>query len=306
MDNSRYLVVDVGGTNLKYALMDRGGNLITKSKVETPKDCLASFISKIEQIGKDLKTELHGIAFSTPGCVDAETIHCPNASLPYLDAVCLAEKLKHFGLPISVENDGKAAALAELWVGNLHDVPNGAAVVLGTCVGGGLILNNHLWAGRHRLAGEVSFMPADTTDYRNEGLFGYQASAVRMIENIAKELNIKPLTDGPAVFEAIKSKEPTATKLFTDYCHQVAGLILNMQSVLDLDRYVIGGGISAQPLVTATINEQYDQILAKRDWVRLSLARPEIVASKYHNDANLYGALYHLLNKLDQTHQATL
>lgn len=99
---------------------------------------------------------------AVPGKVDHhdETIYGGGA-LQFLDQVNLPAALQ-LAVPISVENDGKAAALAELWLGNLKNVQNGAAVVLGTGVDGGLILNGQLYAGSHFQAGELSFMVLDT------------------------------------------------------------------------------------------------------------------------------------------------
>ena len=162
-EEPRYLAVDVGGTNLKYALINRSGQMIKKSRMETPHEGLTQFLEAIEKISDKLKGQLNGVAFSTPGRVDTttDTIYCRNSTLPYLNEVCLPRKLQKLGLPISVENDGKSAALAESWLGNLNDVKNGMAIVLGTCVVGGIMLDGHLWAGSRRLAGEVSLMPAD-------------------------------------------------------------------------------------------------------------------------------------------------
>jgi len=102
------------------------------------------------------------LAFAVPGKVDHhdETIYGGGA-LQFLDQVNLPAALQ-LAVPVSVENDGKAAALAELWLGNLKNVQNGAAVVLGTGVDGGLILNGQLYAGSHFQAGELSFMVLDT------------------------------------------------------------------------------------------------------------------------------------------------
>ncbi|RRK10087.1 ROK family protein [Lactiplantibacillus garii] len=302
----RYLAVDVGGTNLKYALMDQSGTLITKSRIETPQDGLAHFLNAIETIAKQLECQLNGIAFSTPGRVDikTDTIYCRNSSLPYLDEVCLPRQLKKMGLPVTVENDGKSAVLAESWMGNLSNVKNGMAIVLGTCVGGGIILNGHLWAGNRRLAGEVSLMPAVQDDLSDDGLFGHTGSAVRMVRAVNQVMGAKHLSDGKQAFAAINAGQPEALAIFTHYARQIASLILNVQTVLDLDRYVIGGGISFQARLIEEINRQYDLILQQRPWVKATIARPEIMSSRFHNDANLYGAVYRLFNKLDVKHDA--
>ncbi|MGA3556177.1 ROK family protein [Lactiplantibacillus plantarum] len=215
-------------------------------------------------------------------------------------------KVAKIGLPISVENDGKSAALAESWLGNLNDVKNGMAIVLGTCVGGGIMLDGHLWAGSRRLAGEVSLMPADQTNLADDGLFGKTGSAVRMIEAVNTVIGASCLTDGHCAFAAINAGQAQATQIFRQYAREVAALILNVQTVLDLDRYVIGGGISFQPILIDEINRQYDWILERRPWVKSTIARPEILSSRFHNDANLYGALYRLFNKLDAKHDVPI
>lgn len=307
-EEPRYLAVDVGGTNLKYALINRSGQMIKKSRMETPHEGLTQFLEAIEKISDKLKGQLNGVAFSTPGRVDTttDTIYCRNSTLPYLNEVCLPRKLQKLGLPISVENDGKSAALAESWLGNLNDVKNGMAIVLGTCVGGGIMLDGHLWAGSRRLAGEVSLMPADQTNLADDGLFGKTGSAVRMIEAVNTVIGASCLTDGHCAFAAINAGQAQATQIFRQYAREVAALILNVQTVLDLDRYVIGGGISFQPILIDEINRQYDWILERRPWVKSAIARPEILSSRFHNDANLYGALYRLFNKLDAKHDVPI
>lgn len=154
---------------------------------------------------------------AVPGKVDHhdETIYGGGA-LQFLDQVNLPAALQ-LAVPVSVENDGKAAALAELWLGNLKNVQNGAAVVLGTGVGGGLILNGQLYAGSHFQAGELSFMVLDTDLSNPEHWLGSQGSAVRMIERIATVLGLPDKHDGKAVFEAINQGDRRALPIFSAY-----------------------------------------------------------------------------------------
>lgn len=301
MTQKNYLVFDIGGTNLKYGLLNNAGQLIEKHRITTPKQGLTKFLTETKRIIEKYQDQIKGIAFSCPGKIDhsSRTVYF-GGSLPFLDGLQLATELeKHFDIPVSIENDGKAAALAELWLGNLKDISNGAAIVLGTGIGGGIIINGKLVQGTHFQAGELSFMINDKTQSDLEMLAGFNTSAVMMIEAIAKELQFEDIHDGPIVFEEIKAGNPIATKIFMSFCRNIAILILNIQSVVDLERFVIGGGISAQPLVVETINQQYDQVLNELPLVKQTFTRPNIYNSKFHNDANLYGALYHLLLQLD-------
>ncbi len=124
-------------------------------------------------------------------------------------------------------------------------------------------------------------------------LAGFSGSAVAMIRRSAQLLGLADLADGEAVFDAINQKEPQVWALFTAYCREIACVILNVQAVIDLERFVIGGGISAQAIVVEEIDRQYQQLLASLPILQQTLTKPEIQACKFQNDANLLGALYH-------------
>ncbi|OTN77369.1 hypothetical protein A5886_002469 [Enterococcus sp. 8G7_MSG3316] len=299
--SKHYLSIDIGGTHLKSALIDRSGHILAKTRTKTQKS-LPDFLAAIEGIISERQQEIRGIAFSTPGKVDTQkgTISFGGA-LPFLDGVSLKEILTaKFALPVSVINDGKAAALAELWLGNLQGIDNGAAITLGTGIGGGIILDGRLVEGTHFQAGELSFMlnAARNSENVNEQrlsvqqLYGFSGSAVAMIRQAAKQLGLDDLADGEAVFEAINRKDPQVWPLFVEYCREIACMILNVQSVVDLSCYVIGGGISAQEIVCEEINHQYDGLLNSLPLLQQTLTKPMIKACHFQNDANILGALY--------------
>lgn len=299
---NNYLTIDIGGTNLKYGLLDHSGKLISHNKIATPNN-KAAFLKIFDQIIAAYYAKVKGIAISVPGKVDSKRgIVYFGGALPFLDGLDFKQRIqKKYGLlPTGVENDGKAAALAELWLGSLKGQPNSAAIILGTGVGGGIILNNHLWSGSHFQAGELSFMVNDYHQSGYQQMVGMDVSAVGMIEKIATALQLPDKKDGIVVFEQIKQGDKTAVKVFKEFCRKVAYLILNVQSVVDLTTYAIGGGISAQPLVVKTINVEYDRLLTEMPLVKKTLTRPQIKQAKFKNEANLYGALYSLLCQLDQ------
>jgi len=126
--------------------------------------------------------------------------------------------------------------------------------------------------------------------------YGTYGSAVLMIQKIARHFHFSDLNDGATVFELINRHEPYAYQIFTEYCQRIACLILSIQSVIDLRKYVIGGGISAQPIVADTIREQFYQLLHHLKLDNNGVTPPAIVRAHFGNDANLYGALYCLLS----------
>ena len=296
---TEYLTVDVGGTDIKYGVMTANGHLKESKKQSTP-DNLAEFTQLIQSLIDQYYEQVCGYAFSVPGKIDTktETIYFGGA-LTYLDGFCVESELETYGKRISVQNDGKAAALAELWLGNLKGIDNGVAMILGTGVGGGIILDGQLRIGPHFQAGEFSFMSSDYSadDY---SCAGFTSSAVGMVERINTMLGNDNITDGKAAFEAIHGGNKQAISIFEDYCYVIANQILSIQGILDVKRFVIGGGISAQKILVEEINRQFNTIIKSNPILEVNIPKDiEIMATKFGNDANLYGALYNFLQKVE-------
>lgn len=298
-----YLSIDIGGTNVKYGLLDRAGHIIERHRIKTPTDDLTSFQQAIRAIIQSYRGVIRGIAFSVPGRVDTKTgtvYH--GGSLPFLDGVNFRSLFEtEDQIPIAVENDGKSAALAELWLGNLQNIHSGVAIVLGTGVGGGIIIDGKLHYGTHLQAGEFSFISEDyQQDSYMNGAVGFTLSAVNMIQTIGKTLQLENPQDGRLIFDYINRHDPLAWPIFQQYCDHLAKLVLSLQAVLDVDRYVIGGGISAQPIVTQTLRTSMDQLLQNNPLIKDSLEPIDIQPAKFANDANLFGALYSFLVQVDE------
>ena len=102
-----------------------------------------------------------------------------------------------------------------------------------------------------------------------------------------------------AAFKAINANNPDAVAIFKKYCQSIVNIIINVQAVVDLDSIAIGGGISAQPIVIKGINQSYNKAMNENEMIKNTLTRPKIVEAKFKNDANLYGALYNLLLRMN-------
>ena len=291
------LTFDVGGTRIKYALITDQREIIEKHATDTP-DNSQEFWQTIDHVIDGYISRIDGIAFSVPGRVDIENgIIYLGGTLTYLKDVYIKKRLfEKYSVPIAVVNDGKAAALAELWHGSLKNVKNGATIVLGTGVGGGLILDGKLRNGSHFQAGELSFMMLNQNDKNFMRTGGHLGSAVAMIATVNKAVGNADEKDGKQAFCAINEKNPKAVKIFESYCRSVAQIILNVHTTLDLECFAIGGGISSQPILVDEINRQYDILLDEDEVTKHILTRPKIVPTTFKNDANLFGALYQLLH----------
>ncbi|MBF6979272.1 ROK family protein [Aerococcaceae bacterium zg-BR22] len=295
-----YLVIDVGGTYIKFAKMTEDGRIIDSGKVVTPKDSLELFWQLIDGIIDAHRGDIAGVAFSIPGKVDTKegTVYF-GGSLPYLHGEKIAEKVSEkYGLKCAVQNDAKAAALAELWQGSLKNVKDAAVIVLGTGVGGGIILDGKIRYGSHFQAGEFSLSILDASKDGADKIMGLIGSAVEMVRRVNRTLGNEDEMDGVLAFEGIKQKHPEAMKIFEQYCLNIAYLIVNIQSYYDLEVYAIGGGISAQNILVEEIQRQYQTFLDSAPLLKMNFPKIEIKQAHFANDANLYGALYTLLEEI--------
>lgn len=289
-----YLVIDIGGTFVKYALLNAAGTIIEKNKKPAVKTSLSDFeevlFSIIEE--HDLTT-IKGIAISCPGTIDVDNgVVYYGGSFPFLHEVNLGMKIQNrYGIETSIENDGKCAALAELWLGSIKGKKDAVVLVLGSGVGGGIVLDGKLHRGVNLSAGEISYVMSHLDPVTREASFmGYLGSGVEMVRRIAELKQLEDVTDGEAVFDFIKQKDLGALKIFDEFCLQVAGQILNLQYILDPEIFAIGGGISAQPILLERIQRSVEDIKKAHP---MHMAKPKIVSCTFRNDANLYGALYH-------------
>ena len=304
--NVKFLAIDLGGTDIKYALMTRDAEIIEKSKVPTPELALGSIeviIEVLSDIISQYYGQIEGIALSMPGILNSFTGDTESAGLysHYLSHNNLPRLLQaHFDLPITVENDGKAAALSELWKGGLKDVDNGAVVILGTAVGGGIIIDRKLYRGNTFAAGEMSFMLTNNDDNEFWGGTGGSSYLVRLV---SEKLDI-PLEElnGYKVFELANDGDAQVLEILKIYTDKLARQLYSMQALLDLDLFAIGGGISRQPILHEYLQQSINEYCDAHPFLEFMprVPVPKITTCKFFNDSNLIGALYHHLTLTGQ------
>lgn len=155
----QYLVLDIGGTFVKYAVMTRDGQFVCQGKVPAVCDGQEAMLASLEQVREAVEgNDYEGVAISMPGRIDtARGIAHTGGAFGWVHDYPAAERYGAvFGKPATIANDGKCAAYAESWLGALSDVDSGAAIVLGTGIGGGIVLNGKVWMGAKGGAGELS------------------------------------------------------------------------------------------------------------------------------------------------------
>ena len=145
-------------------------------------------------------------------------------------------------------------------------------------------------------AGEISFIMTDKDGNIVESdIFGNQCGTLGLCKLYAQSKNL-PIeeVDGMRVFEAVHNGEEIAIDCLNKVTRRIAVQIANLQTILDPQRFAIGGGISAQQIFIDYIRRHLDELYANSV---VDLPRAEVVACKFLNDANLIGALQCYLAK---------
>lgn len=291
------LAIDFGGTQVKSVLVSEDFVLEKSLPTQSSPQTLDQALDVIDDLVMSVEVALTGIAISVPGTVDTdEGVIYHGGLLRFFHGFRIKDILEaKYHLPVTALNDGKAAALGELAMGHLQGVTNGAALVLGSGLGGGLIINGKLFQGSHFQAAELTFLlPVQMEKVNPSQMRGTTLSAVGLITKVNKVLGNTDLKDGLLAFKAINAKKEAVYPIFEAYCRSLAITILNLQSTVDMEIFVLGGGISAQPVLIEEVNRQFDKVRHEIDFIGKIIKRPKIVACHHHNGANLIGAAYFL------------
>lgn len=296
-----YLVFDVGGSAIKFSLMNERIEILEKGQQPTPKDTIEQFVDIIGTIFDRYKDRIEGIAISMPGKIDSEIGYAiTGGALRYnWDKNIVSILQERCPVTITIENDGKCAALAEAWKGSLKDCNDGIVVVLGTGIGGGIIKDKKLHKGKHFTAGEFSGIQTspcckgqEPEVWADQGGYKGLLSPVALAKNIP----IEELS-GHKVFEMANKGDEEVLEILDDYCYKIVVQLFNLQYIYDPEKIAIGGGISAQDILIEYIQKNVETYAKS---LQYNIVTPEVVRCKFGNDSNMIGALYHFINKTQE------
>lgn len=295
----KILTIDVGGTAIKYAVMDEQLNMTAKSSIPTPKNDFEIFIECIYDIYEEYQHEVEGISISMPGIIDSDSgFAFTGGTLTYNNGKAVAEILsKKCNTKVYIENDGKCAILSEMWKGSLSDCRSGIVYLFGTGLGGGIMIDRKLYKGKNFCAGEFSYINGNFDKFGDEDyMAGFAGSVTGLIKMAEERTGMKELT-GRKIFDEINRGNAVMREVLEDFSKKAAVNIFNLNIILDVDRIAIGGGISRENLLLECIKRNLEKCIYNETIMKFNPAvpMPEIVQCKFFNDSNMVGALYHYL-----------
>lgn len=301
--------IDVGGTSVKLGLFEITGKVLHKWEVPTRKEEDGRYI--LEDVAASIKTVLAeknidmedvvGAGLGVPGPVmpDGYVEVCVNLGWrdrnPQRELSALLE-----GLPVKSGNDANVAALGEMWQGGGKGYTDIVMVTLGTGVGGGVIIDEKIIAGKHGLGGEIGHMHIrdEETEHCNCGGVGC-VEQVASATGIAREARrTMAASDAPSsmrkygdgisaknVLDEAKAGDEMARKVMDVVGHYLGLALAQVSVTVDPEIFVIGGGVSkAGQFLIDLIWKHYDQ------FTPISENKAKIGLAELGNDAGIYGA----------------
>lgn len=293
-----YAVLDVGGSAIKHAVMDESGCMIEKSSIPTPKKSLAEFMDTVDSIVKEFQKNylIKGLAVSMPGAVNVDTGFIEGISaLPYIHGPNMKEVLQErTQLPVEFENDANCAGLAEGWIGAAKDVNDYLCIVIGTGIGGAVVLDKKIRHGRNGFGGEFGYMiMEDSLGQRTAETWSSLAAVGGLIKQVAKRKDMDPdILTGKIIFDLAENGDADVQDEIEKFMHRLAIGIYNLQFIIDPEKILIGGAISNREGFIEQINQTLLQM--KYDQEGLTV---QVEKCQFGNDSNLIGALYHFLQR---------
>lgn len=287
----KVLTIDIDGTYLRYACMDEFMKIDRRGKIFTPQEGREALIEAIARIFEAVG-DAEGIAVSMPGIIDSQRGYCAmGGALRYNDDFYFRDALyERCKTKIHVENNAKCAAMAEAAVGSLIGDEDGFVLIFSTMIGGGYIRDHKLYKGKHFAAGEVSYIILNSgAKLDDDNLWGRSFGIPKFLKRYseAKSMDIE-VVDLPTIFDAVEKKESEAVACLQWYTKEIAAQIFNLQTVLDVEKFSIGGDMAKYPAFMNSLRLNLKELYAQCPF---QLPQAELVTSKFYSDANLIGAL---------------
>ena len=292
-ENTLVYGVDVGGTTIKFGLLDGRGNLLHRSSIPTDtseqgKNILPQIAHWIRRQDVPFR-EIAGVGLGVPGPVrpDGTVNRCVNLGWGVGPAAAELSQLLD-GVPVRVANDANAAALGERWLGAGRNMDSLLLVTLGTGVGGGLVLHGEMVTGAHGSAGEIGHMtvnPGETQPCscgKRGGLEQYASAGGIVRRAQAAGLRVESATDVSDLAAWGNERAQGALKK----AGRLLGLALsNAACLVDVDGILLGGGVAAAG--EALLSPVRDAFYAN---VFHAAAGTQVALASLGNDAGMYGA----------------
>lgn len=303
MDSKICLSFDIGGTFIKYAIIDNSGKIVIKAKVRTPGFPGRETIpKKIIDIYDDFKNKfkIDCIGISSAGIINVDTgvVEYAVENIPgYTGTDFLATVGKQCKSLVFVDNDVNSAAAGEMWLGSCKNLKNFLCITIGTGIGGAIVVNNQIYRGMNFSGGEIGhfiIMPdGERCNCGKYGCYERYASITALIRMYKEELIKKGLKaddeyNGEYIADLYNKGDEIAKIAYDKFLNYIAYGLANLVNILDPGTVIIGGGISAQGKIFL---DEINKRLLKYT-LESCTRNTEVKQATLLNDAGIIGAAF--------------
>jgi glucokinase len=269
--SANVLGVDIGGTKIAVGTVDRSGKILAQGRTPmvangTPEAALGAVVCAIDSMLSTSAVDIEGIGICAPGPLDPKSgivLNPPN--LPCWRDFPLAEKVRaKYSVPVKVDNDANAAALAETLWGAAQGFRYVFYATIGTGIGTGIVFDGAIYHGKTGSAGEGGHV---SIDYRGpvcacgkRGCIEILAAGPAIGARARAKITAEP-SRGKTIFDLVKgdissitsqhvgkafeSGDPMAREVLEETVHLLTIWLGNIIDLLDPDVIVVGGGVAA-------------------------------------------------------------
>jgi glucokinase len=260
--------IDLGGTNIKAALVHPEQGIIEQTSVATEADkglenTLERLAIVIRKMAEATTEPIKGVGIGAPGMIslDRKSVHNP-PNLPGWEIVALADEIKkRTNLDTLVENDANLMALGSARFGAGRPFDNFIMITLGTGVGGGIIFNNKIFRGATGAAGELGHVTIDydgavcnsTVTGAIEGYLGQRFLSKRAADVISKHPDNPLYKTFSSDFEKLEPRDLSeaanrgnqlAIDILKDAGEKLGFALVNYIHTLDITKIIVSGGVA--------------------------------------------------------------
>jgi glucokinase len=261
--DDKFLGIDIGGTNIKFAVINDKNELIYEKSIKLPVSL--SGLKILDTINNQIveilsaNANIRSVGIGLPGVVNKEGIVIVSPNIKQFDNLNIKDYFtQKIDLPVSIDNDANVAAISEMVYGAGQTLDSFVYITLGTGVGGAIILNKSICHGTNGAAGEIGHLilnPFDEIDneapYRTGVLETYlgKAAIIRTAKNLSRKYQHSPIVLNNKFDVASISHFADLGDLLSIETMKLTGYylglgIVSIANILDISDFIIGGGIS--------------------------------------------------------------
>jgi glucokinase len=297
--------IDIGGTNLRFALVDSGGRIVCRSRLASGiaegRDAfcrrLLDGIAGLRAAADAAEARVVGIGAGVPGLIGRDGVIHASVNMRPLDGFNLGLFLEQqTGMPALCGNDANVIAHGELIHGAGRGLNSFVVITIGTGLGSGLVLDRRLWTGTDGFAAEFGHVTVEPEGLPcpcgNRGCLEQYVSAGALVrfarERFTPELldSAGDVLDAALVASLARQGEAAARGAFEEAGRCLGIALASLANTLNLEAAIIGGGVAASlDLLLPSLRRE----LARRCFPRIA-EHFEILAGALGDDAGLLGA----------------